>query len=836
MPVIRFDEFGGIAPRVPPRALADSAAQTNHNLLASSREFRPLAADKELRAAPPGTRTLHRFARTPSGSLRAPEDTGSGWVMQPHLLSYVPGQLNDDATERTVVTRDDGTQPPRVVDAQGADRLLGVPYPAKPQVRVEVTPRFTSEQAHHWFATELMPQLKDFLGRSAWADVESPQIQRQGRWEGNQPRAGAFSAHGWTQDATYPWLMWYPVQPNTLGGKLPGYNVGNHWRVLVEAAPFWWEFSQASAVHTHLLGVQREGKSVFTAAMASKVTALMTEHMKVDKARALRQVIDAKVQELTALLRGHNTPPPAPAPSFPKPQKPTTPEWEKLSNGTERRAQPWVQYEANLFLWQQREEERLRAKTQAAEIDGSLVTRAEGLMEEIKAVSGQVTDLWWAQVGSVADAVFAMLSEALIRTDKADGLVEVEPPRRPDSRFYVTTFVDDWGQESAPSEVSELIEADDKDQVTVVLGPVPPERHIQKWRIYRSNTGMEATAFQFVEELLVQSPQFKDIVKGEQLGEVCPTVGWAEPPYRWDSRSPAAVKPPRGNDPYLRGVVGMPNGILAGFVDNFVAFCEPYHIYAWPVEYQITTATPIVGLGVFGQTLFVGTMAHPYLISGADSASMSAVKLDADQACVSRQSIVALGGGVVYASPDGLCFASAAGVQVLTHAFFSREEWQALQPAQIMAAGHEGAYYFWTPGACYVLDLAARKLGTVDLAGATAVMRDVLADKLYVVRGGQLVELFSQGRRTGVWRSRRVQLAAQAPLAWARVMGEQSPAQPATLEWFGDGVLRYTKVVTGVEPVRLPPGRYLEHEVRVTSQARITHVTLAGSSREIKAV
>jgi hypothetical protein len=205
------------------------------------------------------------------------------------------------------------------------------------------------------------------------------------------------------------------------------------------------------------------------------------------------------------------------------------------------------------------------------------------------------------------------------------GMVAIDPDKLIDTRFYVVTHVTDWGWESAPSPVSASVDVAQNDTVTVRVPRPPDGRQIQKWRVYRSNVGTQDAAYQFVKDVLVADEMsYVDMVASEDLGEVCPTFGWVEPPYRWDNSSAQEIKPPKGDDPFLRGLVAMPNGVLAGYIDNYVAFCDPYHPYAWPVDYQITTDTPIVGLGVFGQSLFVGTMGNPYVISGADSASMSA--------------------------------------------------------------------------------------------------------------------------------------------------------------------------------------------------------------------
>lgn len=499
-----------------------------------------------------------------------------------------------------------------------------------------------------------------------------------------------------------------------------------------------------------------------------------------------------------------------------------------------RRNPEWLAYDAAYAQWQRDlaewEEQRAAATNAAANRDA----RLRELQARAVTVSNEIEAEYFRRKDKIKELVTAYVNgQSLISGEDGDGLIKVDPDRIIDTRFYIATYVTDWGWESAPSAVSEMLEVDQNDSVTITVPAPPPGRHITHWRLYRSNVGSASAAFQFVDEMLVGTPTYLDELKGEQLGEPCPTLTWAEPPVRLDNASPATIKPPKGVDPHLKGAVGMPNGIIAAFIDNFVAFCHPYHPYAWPVEYQITTEFPIVGLGVFGQTLFVGTMGNPYLISGSDSASMSALKLDSEHACVSRRSIVSVGNGVVYASPDGLCLAGPGGVQLLTGELFSREDWQALQPETIIAAAHEGVYYFWAGGACWALDFVAKRLGTVAGIAATAVHRDTLTDHLYATVNGEVRKLFAEGRRTATWKSGVAQLPAQAPLAWLQVDSTFEEG-PVVVRWIGDGALRHTATLTSTEPKRLPPGRWLEHEIEVVSASRVTKVLLAGSTLELK--
>jgi hypothetical protein len=230
--------------------------------------------------------------------------------------------------------------------------------------------------------------------------------------------------------------------------------------------------------------------------------------------------------------------------------------------------------------------------------------------------------------------------------------------------------------------------------VTVTSPVAAPDRYIVGWRLYRSSTSNAGAAYQLVEDkeatnaVLEDDGSFKyfsldkliyqDAKAQEELQETCPTLTWSEPPEN------------------LIGLVGLPNGIMAGFFGKTLCFSEPYAPYAWPVDYQQTLEYDIVGIGVFGQTAVVLTAGNPYYVSGADSASMSAQKLESPQSCIVKRTIAASEGGVMWASPDGLCLAAANGVSVFTLGAFSRDDWQAEVGPGAFGAFHEGVYYLFT--------------------------------------------------------------------------------------------------------------------------------------------
>lgn len=469
-----------------------------------------------------------------------------------------------------------------------------------------------------------------------------------------------------------------------------------------------------------------------------------------------------------------------------------------------------------------------QASLSAGIVGGSnLAVGFASLVDQAGAALQRITDNFAALRAGVSEVARTIYEDPAVTTLAAQQDAAVVPII--DTRFYIATYVTDWGEESAPSAVSVMMEVDQNDTVDVSVAPPPAGYgYITKFRLYRSNVGSETAAFQFCHEGSVSAvgPSAPNLTHSDgkasaELGEPCPTLTWLQPEVT------------------MSGLVGLPNGIMAGHFGNTVAFSEPFVPYAWPIEYQLTVESPVVGLGVFGQTVFVGTTGSPYFISGSDSASMSALKLESSQACVSRRSIVALEGGVIYASPDGLCLADGSGVKLITRGMWNYKDWQALQPATIFASSHEGAYVFACNCGTRVFILGDGKLTEVDVdeLGVSALYSDKGTGTLCSASGEFVVASFrGAGRRTGRWKTPLITLPAQQPMAWAKVYGEQNATLPATVRWYGDGELRHTMTFTDLNPQRLPPGRWLEHEVEVESKARITRVVLASTLEELKEV
>lgn len=976
MAVLKIENFGGEIPRSPARQLPATAAQVNNNLLATATEFRPTqqTGTSVAAAATLGAKTLYRTQRDPSTNLLHASDA-DGWKTDAGYVDYVKGQLNDDSSERTYLTQYDGSAPPRVFDNSGGNYALGIPRPPKPSVYVTTSPKLTLKDATEWRDKTLIPLFAGYVQQSMVRDGTSrftPGIENTPITQGSRaglrvnPSAGIQGADNFTiypdadgvspRGVHEPWNMmvfWDKSIAVTEGLANPALNLGSGavngvqcYVAGVYVFPSWAKLNkdELRAKLRTIMNPQHPGRTLWTNWEVNWL---------VDTMGIITDPGNSAVSEQRDII--------------------------------DNSAREYVRQAYNLYLTRVRPAQGTMSDEDYALVlsdwqiaQGAGVSAMVAAAEKCAAASEAIEKLYNDAFNGFSNILGDWLRAniPLVRTDSNQyGLVNVDDESLKDTRFYVTTYVTEWEEESAPSEPSSQIDLGYNDLVTIkqpekadmsaVNGmprTVETDRNITKWRIYRSNSGSQTAAFQFVAERdfgqtsngvapvvvttntvgfdvvgagdknrwrdlvavwavyrargladvsgsVVDLDKFRDTkdlvigdtvtqnnhnpdagyvdgvpqgfhvgvveysitktwnghawvpqrvadagsagqlvyvdgLSGALLGEVCPTTTWAPPPYRVDTSDTYKddrILPAKGVNPFLRGMTGMANGVMAGFVDNFVAFCEPYVPYAWPVEYQIPLEFPIVGLCAFGQSLVVGTKANPYIISGADSANMSAIKLNNAQECVSARSMVAAMGGVFYASPDGYCFASQNGVEVATAGLFSREDWQKLVPSSIFAVVHDNVLYFWYssrngPG-CYGLDMAARKLTRHDHLEATAVFSDVVTDFAYIVSKASIKPLFKMATHNlGTWKSAKATLPANQPLAWIRVLSDFDDSGPVTVKWYGDGVLRHTAVITSNEPKRLPPGRYLEHEIEVVSQQRITQVMLASTSEELRGV
>lgn len=146
----------------------------------------------------------------------------------------------------------------------------------------------------------------------------------------------------------------------------------------------------------------------------------------------------------------------------------------------------------------------------------------------------------------------------------------------------------------------------------------------------------------------------------------------------------------------LQGLTVIQNNVLVGFVGNKLYFSEPNRPHAWPRKYAVTLEYNIVGIAAVSGSLFVATDAYPYVVSVTDPASgVSISRIDALLPCLSPNSIIAMNYGVVYSTHDGLAvYSPSSGPAVITAVLYNKDTWKHdVDPKSINAVYYDNAYF-----------------------------------------------------------------------------------------------------------------------------------------------
>jgi hypothetical protein len=253
------------------------------------------------------------------------------------------------------------------------------------------------------------------------------------------------------------------------------------------------------------------------------------------------------------------------------------------------------------------------------------------------------------------------------------------------TRAYLYTWVNEFGEESAPSlPVLGAGNANAIWNIGNIKAPPAPAALQPVWLkkyLYRTLSGDSGqTTYYRVNEVALATTTYADdtskitdAVLANNL--TLESTSWQAPPTT------------------LKGWTAMPNGFLIGFDGNNIYMSEAYHWHAWPSEYKYATETPIVGLGVIGQTCVVCTQGYPASVTGTKPATCSFTKATADEPCLSRGSIVSTPQGVIWASQNGLVLVGPNGIQNVTQQLITRQEWiKDYAPQFLRSARYQNGY------------------------------------------------------------------------------------------------------------------------------------------------
>jgi hypothetical protein len=393
-----------------------------------------------------------------------------------------------------------------------------------------------------------------------------------------------------------------------------------------------------------------------------------------------------------------------------------------------------------------------------------------------------------------------------------------------ETRYYVYTLVNSFGEEGPPSPISAAITVQPGNTVTVGMGSLPGGSYSFSYRrIYRTNTVGTSKAFQFVGQVTAATTSLVDSVLIANLGEVMQSTYWDPPPTD------------------MVGLTSVAGQYFAGFRENELCLSEALFVHAWPASYKQSVDYKIVGLGELASGVAIMTEGYPYLALGLDPASLAITAIRDQAACVAKRGIVSTANMVIYPSPRGLVGLSSNGTgALLTAGVISEDDWMVLTPSTIIAYRWRDLYLaFYTsassgPGGFY-FDPRNPERGLVMLTGVTVTggYVDLKQDALYVAANRQFSRWDAGSPVTYTWRSRPVELSTPAAMNVVQVIAAN---YPVTIAVFRDGSLQSRVLINSSAPRRISNGAIgRSYEVEVSGTNDVSDVTLASNMAELKA-
>lgn len=333
------------------------------------------------------------------------------------------------------------------------------------------------------------------------------------------------------------------------------------------------------------------------------------------------------------------------------------------------------------------------------------------------------------------------------------------------TNFYVETFVNDLGWESAPGPVSSGIAMKPGAIInignTIALEAAPAGSYgINRRRLYRTQTGTTGSAdFFFLRELAIATTSTTDDAR--TLGSLLVTAGWIPPPAAGF------------------GIIALWGGMTALLAGKRILFSEPNKPYTYPEKYDIPTLDTPLATSSWEQNLLVLTTGRPVLCQGTGPESMDDSRLALSQPLASVASVVSFGHGVCWASNEGLAYAGAAGQANVILGVLTPRQWKAMVPTT-MVAGRYGRFYV-----CSYNDGISRKAFMLDplapsgiwflSSGFDACYYDELADALFVLEGGNVRKFDAGTQLVAKFTSKRFLQTTPRNFSMAKVVATTYP-------------------------------------------------------------
>lgn len=419
-------------------------------------------------------------------------------------------------------------------------------------------------------------------------------------------------------------------------------------------------------------------------------------------------------------------------------------------------------------------------------------------------------------------------------------------PDHVEARVYALTYVNRFGDESAPGVIEKVLylTKGDKPTLTIPYGDgvrtaLVRDYGINAIRLYRSVTNSAGVAqFLFVKEyLLAMTGSSVSILDDMPYGST--KIGEPMVTMNYD--------PPRFG---MKGLGVTDDGVGYAYVDKTICLSEPYTLYAWPRFYELSSQHTIMGLGHYDNTIVVATTGNPMLIGGSEPESMGVLSLPLYEGCVSSRSMVNLNHGCMYASNNGLVLVTTNSAKLLTENAFSANDWQKINPSSIHATAYKNGYlFFWENG-------SKKGSGYIDLNNGNKGVMWFDDYALNTFLDGDTVKLINKGldpfgvsksfyksfnpeygeaitAKTFKWKSKKFNIDVSKRMLAAQVIADNYAGASIVFRVFGNDVLLHESMVKDHRAFRIAnhSAKY-DFSIEVESSVPIREMVLAETMRD----
>jgi hypothetical protein len=424
------------------------------------------------------------------------------------------------------------------------------------------------------------------------------------------------------------------------------------------------------------------------------------------------------------------------------------------------------------------------------------------------------------------------------------------------ARSYVFTYLNIYGEESAPNAPSEVVEGAPDGVWTITgLPTVPPTptsgraySPVTIVRLYRTVTGLQTGAsFYMVGQWTWTDPVPNPVIDGTSDFDIIdnPTLAstsWANPPD------------------YLDGLVALPGGMMVGFTGTTIHFCEPYRPHTWPAVYDQSVLYDIVALTTWNQSLAIITAGFLSAGTGNSPANYIVNQTQVAEPCISRGSVVTDIQGVIYSSQNGLVKTNYFQAEIITLDMMNKDTWlTSYHGATIFGARHRAEYIAIHSDGGFIFDGTDRHTGFIllnNLDRATSIWNDEFEGNTYVMIDSKvyLWDSPTADHQTYQWVSKQFYAPQPISLGAAHVTSSRRvddvlPPDPSGL--LPDGVRARFRIYAGQDMTlimerdiekptdifRLPSGfRAFDWQIELIGRVRIDSVELASTMKELQGV